>query len=359
MRIKILYLYTEIMGYNLPILERLVSHHGASVEVIRWNQNKLTPFVPAPIPGVTFHERTSFNAPQLLAFALALKPDLVYISGWQDRGYLPVVRQLKAQGTTVVTGMDSQWTGSLRQRIVALWMRWLIKDKCYSQAWVPGPMQYEYARRLGFKKTEILCNLLSGNSGLFGQAALALQTEKRVHYPKQFLYVGRFAQSKGMDILIEAYKTYKTKYGGDWSLKCVGNGPLEQALAREPDIQVEAFSSQQVLLQHARLSGALVLPSRDEPWGVVVHEFASAGLPLILSENVGARPQFLIDQLNGYTFYNDSADDLAHKMFLMSSASTGQLIDMGQASAHLAQHVTPDIAAASFISALKPGVMHG
>ena len=128
MRIKILYLYTEIMGYNLPILERLVSHHGASVEVIRWNQNKLTPFVPAPIPGVTFHERTSFNAPQLLAFALALKPDLVYISGWQDRGYLPVVRQLKAQGTTVVTGMDSQWTGSLRQRIVALWMRWLIKD---------------------------------------------------------------------------------------------------------------------------------------------------------------------------------------------------------------------------------------
>ena len=359
MRLKILYLYTEIMGYNLPILERLVTHYDASVEVIRWNQNKLTPFVPDPIPGVTYHERTSFSDQQLLDFATDLKPDLVYISGWQDRGYLPVVRKLKAQGVTIVTGMDSQWTGSLRQRIVAKWMQWLIKDKCYVYAWVPGPMQYEYARRIGFKKTEILCNLLTGNTALFGQAAITLETDKRDHYPKQFLYVGRFAHSKGIDILIEAYKLYKTQYRGDWALTCVGNGPLEQELAKQADIQVEPFSSQQELAQQARSSGAFILPSRDEPWGVVVHEFASAGLPLLLSENVGARPQFLIDQLNGFTFYNDSAQDLARKMFLLSSTSSDQLIDMGHTSANLAARLTPDIAAASFVSALKPGAVHG
>jgi glycosyltransferase involved in cell wall biosynthesis len=358
MQMKILYLYTEIMGYNLPILERLVSHYDATVEVVRWNQNKLTPFVPTPIPGVTYHDRTSFNDSQLLKFATELKPALVYISGWQDRGYLPVVAKLKEQGSVIVTGMDSQWTGALRQQIVAKWIHWLKKDRCFNYAWVPGPLQYEFARRIGFKKTEILCNLLSGNSDVFAQAAKVQSLDKQVGYPKRFLYVGRFASSKGLDILIEAYKLYKLKYKGDWTLTCVGNGPLDQTLASQPDIQVEAFSSQEELVQQARQAGAFILPSRYEPWGVVVHEFATAGLPLLLSEHVGARPQFLIDGLNGYTFYQDSAQDLARKMHQLSSSSSEALLKMGQVSASLAQRVTPDIAAASFVSALQSGLRH-
>lgn len=355
---KILYLYTEIMGYNLPILERLVSHYDATVEVIRWNQNKLTPFVPTPIPGVTYYDRTSFNEVQLLKFAIELKPDLVYISGWQDRGYLPVVAKLKAQGSVIVTGMDSQWTGTFRQQIVAKWIHWLKKDRCFTYAWVPGPLQYEFARRIGFKKTEILCNLLSGNSEVFAQAAEAQSLDKHVEYPKRFLYVGRFASSKGIDILIEAYKLYKLKYRGEWTLTCVGNGPLDNELASQPDIQVEPFSSQEELVQQARHSGAFILPSRYEPWGVVVHEFATAGLPLLLSEHVGARQQFLIDGLNGYTFYKDSVQDLAKKMHLLSSLNSEALLKMGQVSAMMAQRVTPEIAAASFVSALQTGSQH-
>ena len=355
---KILYLYTEIMGYNLPILERLVSQYGATVEVVRWNQNKLTPFVPAPIPGVTFHERTSFSDAQLLKFAIGFKPDLVYISGWQDRGYLPVVARLKALGSVIVTGMDSQWKGSLRQRLVAKWIHWLKKERCFTYAWVPGPLQYEFARRIGFKKTEILCNLLSGNSTVFDQATKAESLDQHKSYPKQFLYVGRFASSKGIDILIEAYKLYKTKYHGDWTLTCVGNGPLEKELASAPDIRVEPFSSQEVLVQYARQSGAFILPSRYEPWGVVVHEFATAGLPLLLSEHVGARPQFLIDGLNGYTFYQNSAQELAQKMHQLSSLSNEALLKMGQVSASMAQRVTPDIAAASLVSALQSGLRY-
>ncbi len=357
---KILYLYTEIMGYNLPILERLVSLYGARVEVVRWNQNKLTPFVPDPIPGVAFHERTSFSDEQLLKFAIGFQPDLVYISGWQDRGYLPVVASLKSLGSVVVTGMDSQWTGSLRQQIVAKWIHWLKKDRCFSYAWVPGPLQYEFARRIGFKKTEILCNLLSGNSDVFARAVKAQQSDQDTRYPKQFLYVGRFAPSKGIDILIEAYKLYKSKYSGDWTLTCVGNGPLEQTLASIPQIQVLPFASQEELVQCARQSGVFILPSRYEPWGVVVHEFATAGLPLLLSEHVGARSQFLIDGLNGYTFHQDSVEELAQKMHQLSSLSTEALLKMGQVSANMAQRLTPDIAAASLVSALqsRSGSLH-
>ncbi len=359
MRTQILYLYSEIQGHNLPVLERLASFHGALVDVVRWNRDKLTPFTPADMPGVRFHERSGFDERQLIDFAMKLSPQLVYVSGWMDRGYLSVVRSLKAQGAVVVTGMDSQWTGSIRQQVVAKWVHWHLRKNCFSYAWVPGPMQYEFARRIGFRQTEILCNLLSGNFSLFQEAAGALTEEKRRHYPRQFLYVGRFARSKGIDLLIEAFRIYRTHYRGDWSLTCVGNGPMQSELARQEDIRIEPFLSQDALVERARQAGAFVLASRDEPWGVVAHEFASAGLPMILSQNVGARPQFLIDGLNGYTFFEDSAQDLAEKMFLMSSRTDEQLIQMGESSARLAASVTPEIAAASLMSVLRPASPHG
>ena len=41
---KVLYLYTEVMGYNIPIFERLVERYGATVDVVHWDQNKKTPY---------------------------------------------------------------------------------------------------------------------------------------------------------------------------------------------------------------------------------------------------------------------------------------------------------------------------
>jgi glycosyltransferase involved in cell wall biosynthesis len=357
---KVLYLYSELLGYNMPIFERLVSHYGATVDVIHWSRKKLTPFVPSEHTNstqITFYDRSSFTSQQMVELALSLKPDLVYVTGWMDRGYFPVLKKLKAQGVPIVAGLDSQWTGSLRQQIGALLIRWLYKRLFYSYVWVPGPLQYEYAARIGFKKTEILSNLLSGNTKLFSQAAASLAAEKSHNYPKTFLYVGRFAKQKGIDLLLAAYDIYKKTYQGTWGLTCIGNGPmqpdLEAAAANDQQIHIVAFLPQPELVKRAQAAGAFVLPSRYEPWGVVAHEFSAAGLPLIFSEYVGARQQFLIDGLNGYTFYNESAQDLAYKMHLLSSKPNEQLLQMGLTSTQLAQRTTPEITAASLMSVLS------
>ena len=355
---KILYLYSEVMGYNLPIFEHLMKHYGATVDVVHWNKNKLTPFVPNPASGVRYHERSAFTAQTLMEFSQGLAPDLVYISGWMDKGYLPVAQKLKSSGVPVVVGMDSQWTGSIRQHVGARLIQWFYKSRYFSYALVPGPMQYEYASRIGFKKSEILCNLLSGHWSLFSQAAQCLHDVKNKNYPKNFLFVGRFVHSKGIDTLLQAFNIYRTQYKGDWSLTCVGNGPLaeliEQSKNQYPDaILIKPFSSQAALVEQAQLAGAFVLPSREDPWGVVVHEFATAGLPLILSEFVGARPQFLIDQLNGHTFYDNSPQDLALQMHRIATRSTDDLVDMGMASAALAAHLNPAVSAASLMAAVK------
>jgi len=134
--------------------------------------------------------------------------------------------------------------------------------------------------------------------------------------------------------------------------------PWLKILHSMPIFMCKEFQSQKELSQQAQRAGAFILPSRYEPWGVVVHEFACAGLPLILSEKVGARPQFLIDGANGYTFYQYSAEDLAYKMSLISTQSDEKLVSMGMLSARLAEHITPDIAAASLMSVVSKERTH-
>ena len=351
---KVLYLYTEIMGYNIPIFEQLVKRYGASVDVVHWDQNKNTPYAPSThTQDVRFHRRSEFTPKALCDFATALGPDLVYTSGWQDKGYRPALQKLKASGVPIVMGLDSQWTGSLRQQVGAKLVKHWFKNRYFSYAWVPGPLQYECAARLGFAQTEIIGHLLTGNTQIFDAAATALDQEKAQIYPKHFLYVGRLTESKGIDLLIEAFKKYKQHYTGTWGLTCIGNGPLEDKLKVQMGITVEPFSEQTTLALQARRMGAFVLPSRYEPWGVVAHEFASTGLPLLLSNKVGARQQFLIDGLNGYSFDAGSVSDLAEKLHALSSKSDQQLVSMGRVSQQLAAAVSPEIATASFVSVLN------
>ena len=351
---KVLYLYAEIMGYNIPILERLANHYGASVDVVHWDQDKKTPYLPSVrAEGIRFHPRSEFTPEGLCEFATTLHPDLVYTSGWQDPGYRPALRQLKKLGVPIVMGLDTQWNNSLRQRLGSKLIKYVFKDRYFSYAWVPGPQQYECAARLGFAPTEIIGHLLTGNTQIFATAASALEQEKLDHYPRQFLYVGRLTEPKGIDTLIEAFKKYRQAYSGSWGLTCIGNGPLESCLKEQAGITVEPFADQMTLAAWARRIGALILPSRYEPWGVVVHEFASAGLPLLLSNKVGARLQFLVNGLNGYTFDAGSATDLAEKMHHLAAHSDVQLLSMGHASQQLSGALNPEIATASFVSVVK------
>lgn len=348
---KILYLYAELMGYQIPILKEYVEKHNAIVHVVHWDQKKLTPYKPPKLENVTYYNRSEYTREQLKELAINVKPDIVYISGWQDKDYLTVVKILRKKHIPIVTGFDDQWKGSFRQRIASLLCPFILK-LYFSHSWVAGPYQYEYARKLGFKRNEIVFHLLSGNTPLFSKGIEGLE-KKSKNYPKKFLYVGNFRLIKGTDILVDAFKIFRTKYHGDWELICIGNGEMIHLFNGIPGITVLNFMDQTDLVKITENAGVFILPSRLDQWGVVVHEFASAGMPLILSENVGSAPIFLIEKFNGLIFRNNSPNDLARVMHLISSETDGKLVEMGKRSSLLAGRITPKIVAESFLSILK------
>ena len=346
---KILYLYTEVMGYLIPVFEELVKTYGAQIDVIHWDKQKLTPYVPPPVDGVRFHGRADLSAAQLAQLVQDIAPDLVYISGWQDKGYLEIARKLKSQGCPIVVGFDDQWHGSLRQIAGSYLMRLLWKRRYFTYAWVAGPYQFEYASRMGFAKSNIIFNVLTCDVDAFGPLA---STKLGSQDQCNFLYLGRYHPNKDLGCLIEAFKIYRD-LKGTWGLILAGNGPLRGFLEKSEGIEIKEFQSADGVRALINQSSAFVLPSLKEQWGVVVQEAAVAGLPLILSNRVGSRPVFLIDGDNGYTFSCGSAHDLAQKMLKLSSLDRETLVEMGRKSHALGMEITPQKSAASLMSILR------
>ena len=350
---KILYLYSEIMPYQMEVFKYLVKLGKAEIAVVHWDasDSRLTPYSPDGVNKVNFYPRSKYDNDALSKFSLKYNPDIVYVSGWQDFGYLLAVRKLKKLGKPVVSGFDDQWLGSFKQVIGSYFMRLFLRNLFFTHAWISGDQQYLYAKKMGFQNGRIIRNLLSCDAGLFHSSSLALH-KKEKSYPRTFLYVGSFRHIKGVDILIEAYHLYKQKYKGDWNLICVGNGELEGELLHVSGITVIPFSTQDVLMNLAKEVGAFIMPSRLDQWGVAAHEFASAGLPIILSENVGASSSFLIHNYNGYIYQNNSVDELVKFMLKMSSNGSDDLMEMGRRSKFLSNRISPELTAASLLSIL-------
>ncbi len=119
------------------------------------------------------------------------------------------------------------------------------------------------------------------------------------------LYVGRLIEVKGLADLVRAVG------GLDESsvrVVVVGDGPeaarLEDLAKRVAPgrIVFAGFRQGAELTDMYAAADAFVLPSHHEPWGVVVGEAMACGLPVILSDRIGAGVDLLRDGENGRVF---------------------------------------------------------
>jgi glycosyltransferase involved in cell wall biosynthesis len=345
---KILYLYAEVMGYTMATIREL-AEQGNEVHVVHWDHKKLTTYKVHDVPNVFMYNRSELSVKQIKTLAKNLSPMVTVVSGWMDRGYLSVAKQLRLEGLSVVVGFDDQWHGTLKQ-LMAIILGWVgYYTKFYSHAWVAGLYQFEYARRLGFEKKNIVYDLYSADLRLFHQAYIESKKNKHNNYPHRFLFVGRFEPIKGLHVLLQAWKELGIKKC-DWELHLIGSGSLEVQLAANKDVVVKPFMQPEQLINEIANAGCFLLPSRGEPWGVVVHEFAAAGLPLIVSDAVGSASTFLISGLNGFSFQVNDAKNLAKRMSQIINMTDQDLNVMALRSHSLSQRITPKTSASNILS---------
>lgn len=348
---NIVFLYSELMPNLMPVFRSLIETYCAQIHVVYWDHRKKTPYTPEPLDGLTLYRRSEHGYREIRRVVADIRPNIIYVAGWMDRTYLPIVAQYRRKGVPVVVGFDDWWRGTPRQvlgRIISP----VLRKVFFSHAWVSGPRQYEFAKRLGFDNNAILPNLLSCDTELFGRGCNALSS-KRSQYPGVFLYVGRFSPEKGIDLLAAGFEKYRTSFSGNWELVCIGNGPLLSVLLDRPGIEIRDFTGQAELVEAMEESGAFVMPSLRDFSPLAVHEAACSALPMILSTNVGNIPLFMIHNYNGIVFDSGSVDGLAEAMHRMSSKAADELVVMGERSHELSRRVNPEVCAASFMSCVQ------
>jgi len=141
---------------------------------------------------------------------------------------------------------------------------------------------------------------------------------------KNVLFVGSLVRQKGVDVLLKAFKNVKKDMGSSpvssidpVNLIIVGDGKQRPALERLADDlgleDVYFLGMKRDLKSIFKKSSVLVLPSREEGFGLILLEAMANGVPVIAS-NVGGVPEIIEDGKNGLLFETGDFEDLARKI---------------------------------------------
>jgi glycosyltransferase involved in cell wall biosynthesis len=347
---KVLFLYTELAAYTLTCLRYLASNHPVEVHVVRYPVNNEAPFE-FDFSGIKVYERSDFSRSGLVDLIETLNPSVIVCSGWIDKDYVAVCKLFRRRVPTVLA-LDNQWEAKFKQRLAMLLSPLLIKP-AFSHAWVPGEPQRKYAFKLGFKKERVLTGFYSADTPYFTSLGNRSKEGKQKNFPKRFIYVGRYIEHKGINELWDAYRKLRAEVTTDWELWCLGVGELYDKRPNIEGVTHFGFVQPDEMDKFIKETSVFVLPSHFEPWGVVVHEFAAAGFPLLLSKRVGAANSFLVENDNGYVFNDRNAEDLFICMKKIVTSPTEDLLRMGERSSALAQGISPERWSSSLLSILS------
>jgi len=149
------------------------------------------------------------------------------------------------------------------------------------------------------------------------------------------LFSGQLIKRKGVDLLIRAFNEIAPQLRR-LRLKVLGTGSALGMLTElvapslRERVQFLGFKQPGELPEIFADADIFVLPSRHDGWGVVINEALGAGLPIVVSDCVGAR-DLVKTGVNGFITATGNVDGLA-KALLELSQSNAMRESFGRAS---------------------------
>jgi len=323
--------------YRDPLFERLASSADYDFQVLycrdhqpaqHWRLDKpryparfLRNVTPARWQGRLLTD--PINPDLARAFA-AFRPDAIIIYGynsvtvllailWAWRHRVPV---LMRSDSNVLAEPGKPWLTSALKK---LFLRWLIRR--VSAFLCVGALNVQYWQFYGAPPEKIFLACYAVDNAFFQSwssryrlSRQALRDENGWARRYLLLYVGRLVEPKRVDILIEALRRLSGRRS-DIGLVIVGDGAERKRLQRLalglPNIHFAGFQDQSDLARYYAAADLFVLPSRLEPWGLVVNEAMASGLPVIATRKVGAAQDLIIEGRNGYLVAENDAEAMA------------------------------------------------
>ena len=140
-----------------------------------------------------------------------------------------------------------------------------------------------------------------------------------------FLYLGRYSEEKNIEFIINFFND-----NTNLSLTLIGYGYLEEKIndliKASTNIKNIGSVKNKLLYKYFQNHDIFILPSKREPWGLVVEEALYNGLPVIVSNMVGCADEIVYNGVNGYIFDINSSESFKEKIDLITNLKTFNIL---------------------------------
>lgn len=122
-----------------------------------------------------------------------------------------------------------------------------------------------------------------------------------IHYLDPLIvFIGRMVYQKGPDILVDAMPQILNRFGNARFIMAGGGGMRDWLMGRTEDMPVQfpGFITDSEYVRLLQASDIVVIPSRNEPFGIVLLEAWSANRPVVVSR-VGGLAENVEHGING------------------------------------------------------------
>lgn len=337
--------WKQIPVYAAKCIGAFVDSVDEEVVVLRWPGNRFAAenaeaYTHCRIIDVTDADERS------LVDILGCVPRAILSGGWGAKSFRRWMREVKGAGGLVIAATDEAFVDRSLRQFLRKWRVKILYSRMIDYFFLAGKGGVkQFVDYYGFPRSRIVTGLYAGDPNVFYDG------EPLKDRPKRFIFVGHLDGNKNVLMMCEAFLRAR-KAHPDWELEIYGTGPLAERIPTGNGIQFHGAIQSEALGEKYRASRCFVLGSHFDQWGVVVHEAASCGCMLILSNHVGARYDFARVE-NAETFDPDSIEEFTRAFQRIMSKDEDALSVAQRHSVELAKAFSPRIFADNLLKMIS------
>jgi len=339
--LHITYLVSHPIQYQAPLLRLVAASPNVKLRVIFLSDLSLHAYADpgfgqtvtwdVPLIGGYHHEfadsigdknRLSRTRPITVGLGAQLsssRVDVMWVHGYGHYALLQAVLWAKRRGIPVLLRGESHLRLRRTRRQSQL-LRFVAKNlfSLYDGFLSIGQWNREFYLNLGVDSSRVFSMPYAVDNAWFMErsaseqdAATALRKDLGFSEDRPLiLFASKLQKRKRVLDLLEAYSRLSIDGRTEPfpGLIIAGDGDDRAEVEKRvqslgwQSIKVLGFQSQRQLARLYSMCDGLVLPSEDEPWGLVVNEAMACGKPVIVSDGVGCSPDLVKPGQNGEIF---------------------------------------------------------
>lgn len=327
-RCRLTILVSHPIQYFAPLYRELARHNDLDVHVVfraragidsyfdegfgrevRWDVDLLQ--------GYSHEFLSDRTEPEPIAWSIARvvgkrRPHVLLVHGYSSATHLLAILAARQAGTKVLMRGDTRLEPRHRREAAkSLVKKWLFR---LVDGFVAiGSLNAAYYQAMGVPSDKIHFAAFAVDNDAFalGSSKLEVRNSERERMDIAddaivAVFASKLVHRKRATDLLAAFASLVERFP-DAVLIVAGSGEDERALRElaaplEARVRFVGFRNQSELPALFAASDVFVLPAADEPWGLVVNEAMAAGLPTVVSDDVGCAPDLVEGKGTGIVF---------------------------------------------------------